>query len=373
MEIESVKLLQTRLDRIKKRYDELEPKPRSVDLDFDSSSDFPLTPLGEGGMPHSRSTITMVQDSPATGSANKAERLLGLGFGMETKEEEGRIGKATNWFMKRVGGKKGSRKDGSSPRSPSPSPSLDSPGGRSGSPFTAGGVFSSPKLAPDASPKIGSTSSPLLRPPPMTPKLPQKNALASPVEPSVSVISGIPSPLPTKGKSTRKPPPPTIMTTPHSPETPIRALRSPRTPGATAGPAGGGAAAAGVAFEFELPTASPRSDSFDRSPVPSSPRRRSQPPSPRGPTSPHMSRSFSKRSSLLPPSTASALDSLLVGGPAPGQGPGDSPSPSGRTSVQTVKEEEEVGYDVKKHAYAIRMLAELEDAQKEVSLYLNPR
>lgn len=32
-----------------------------------------------------------------------------------------------------------------------------------------------------------------------------------------------------------------------------------------------------------------------------------------------------------------------------------------------VKQESEKGYDKKLHAYAIRMLAELEDAQKEVS------
>ena len=154
--------------------------------------------------------------------------------------------------------------------------------------------------------------------------------------------------------STRKAPPPTIMTTPHSPETPILALKSPRSPNPS-----------GVAFEFELPTASPRSDSFDRAPVPSSPRRKSQPPSPRGPASPHMSRSFSKRSSLLPPPTASALDSLLAGSGSESGSP--SSGPGSRKGLEIVKEVEEEGYPVKKHAYAIRMLAELEDAQKEVS------
>lgn len=291
----------------------------------------PLTPI-EGGMSHSRSTITMVQDSPSMGgSSNKAERLLGLGFGMETKEEEGRIGKATNWFKKRVGGKKGSKTPGS--RSPSPSPSND------GSPF-----LQSPK-------PIGGTS-PLLQ----TPKMPIKSTLGSPLLPSSSSSSSsdspketsaqmtLPLPVPpmsASAQSTRKAPPPTILTTHHSPESNSEArVASPRSP-------------SNVAFEFELPTASPRSDAFDPPTPVASPRRQSQPPSPRGPSSPHMSRSFSKRSSLLPPPTASALDSLL--------------GPSQERRKKGAKEVVEEGYPVKMHAYAIRMLAELEDAQKEVS------
>lgn len=35
-------------------------------------------------------------------------------------------------------------------------------------------------------------------------------------------------------------------------------------------------------------------------------------------------------------------------------------------TVKKIDEEEDKGYEAKLHAYAIRMLAELEDAQKEV-------
>jgi hypothetical protein len=67
-----------------------------------------------------------------------------------------------------------------------------------------------------------------------------------------------------------------------------------------------------------------------------------------------MSRSFSKRNSLLPPQTARELETLVSSTP--------------KKVSKGVKGEKERGYDKKLHAYAIRMLAELEDAQKEVSL-----
>lgn len=114
-------------------------------------------------------------------------------------------------------------------------------------------------------------------------------------------------------------------------------------------------------FEFELPLASPRSDTFDPSPspgsVPPSPRRTSAPPSP-APPSPHMSRSFSKRSSLLPPSTAKELEREELLSPR-------SKARAAGGKQRKRKEETDEGYDRKLHAYAIRMLAELEDAQKE--------
>jgi hypothetical protein len=45
-------------------------------------------------------------------------------------------------------------------------------------------------------------------------------------------------------------------------------------------------------------------------------------------------------------------------------------SPSAKRIVRNQRGREVKGYDKKKHAYAVRMLAELEDAQKEVSLRL---
>jgi hypothetical protein len=41
-------------------------------------------------------------------------------------------------------------------------------------------------------------------------------------------------------------------------------------------------------------------------------------------------------------------------------------SPGSKLQLERIQEEER-GYDAKLHAYAIRMFAELEDAQKEVS------
>jgi hypothetical protein len=145
---------------------------------------------------------------------------------------------------------------------------------------------------------------------------------------------------------------PTISTTPalrfSTPEPPA----SPRSPSR-------------VQFEFELPTASPRSDAFDKRPrgnLLSSPAANgsrnnannlnnpNQSHPQRMPASPSMSRSFSKRSSLLHPVAAGVLE-----GPA---------SPSFRRSLATVPEPP--GYEKRLHPYAIRMLAELEDVQREV-------
>lgn len=308
-----MRLLQTRLDRIKKRHDELEPKTTEDAGDIEN---IPLTPV-EGGIPRSRSTITMVTESPRTGSTAKAERLLGLGLGQEVEDGGNRIGKATSWLKKsfttkkkrkgdslggtpEIGGSRSPSIDGASPVIPSSSPSI---------PQTS-------QSASQASPALKQTSRLLASP-----------SLKEPASrSSIDCSSGILSPT-----DERKARPPTIMTT--SPVNP-----APTSPG-------------NFAFEFELPTISPRSDSFDLTPTANSPRRKSQPPSPRQPQSPHMSKSFSKRSSLLPPPTASALEAAI--------------SPKASIIVPVA----EKGYDQKLHAYAIRMLAELEDAQKEVSLH----
>ena len=284
VEIESVRLLQTRLGRIKKRYDELEPREP---VEQEEKVEPNLTPCEGGSLPRSRSTITMVPESPYTGTAPKAEKLLGLGFGAVEKNEmveTPKKGKATNWFKKSFGGKK------------------KKPAAKASS------------VTPTATPDLQSTT----------------RMVSSPVPESPSSSGDGHSPT----DETRKRPP-RITTLDASPIG--KDAKSPST----------------FAFEFELPTMSPRSDTFDPTPTaaPLSPRRKSQPPSPRQPQSPHMSRSFSKRSSLLPPSTAEFLAL-------------ESPHPPRRMTV--VREEDE-GYNSKLHAYAIRMLAELEDAQKEVS------
>ncbi|KAK8865757.1 hypothetical protein IAR55_000904 [Kwoniella newhampshirensis] len=349
VEIESVKLLQTRLDRIKKRHDELEPK--SIEAGELNDDDLALFTPVEGthdaagtGLPRSRSTITMVADSPRTGSANKAERLLGLGFGsindgpVKAEVFDGetgakKVGKATNWFKKSFGGNK-KKKLGAGE---------STPGSENGSP------------SPGSSPAL--KASPNLSQPPSLPVQAQRSPalLESPVSSTEFANESAPSLTEALGQSMRKAKPPTIVTT------------APPTEENSKIKAGGNSSPNTFAFEFELPTTSPRSDTFDPTPTPTpiSPRKNSQPPSPGQPPSPHMSRSFSKRASLLPPSTANVLDKIIE---EEQQREKEKKAQAQLEREQEGKKkevEQEVGYDKKLHAYAIRMLAELEDAQKE--------
>ncbi|KAK6905515.1 hypothetical protein I203_106344 [Kwoniella mangroviensis CBS 8507] len=361
VEIESVKLLQTRLDRIKRRHDELEPKPYGLDEETKEEQFVPTTPVSEygfNGIPRSKSTITMVAESPKyMAPVNKAEKLLGLGLGIDGQSEShgkiqnqveqgndvtggpgssGKIGKATNWLKKSFGTKK-KRKDSSSPSPPSNtvSPML--------------GESDASSSSPSASPNIGTGQ---FKPSPRIPEIHTK----PPSAPSSPELS--PTELTVAPSTARKGKPPTILT------------GSPAAGGNT-----GSKSPNTFSFEFELPTTSPRSDTFDPTPQPqpSSPssaaRRTSQspppPPSSPGrtgpPASPHMSRSFSKRSSLLPPKTASALEGLIKEEDKEKLRSLDSHS----SSLSAGTKEEDKGYDKRLHAYAIRMLAELEDAQKE--------
>ena len=73
-----------------------------------------------------------------------------------------------------------------------------------------------------------------------------------------------------------------------------------------------------------------------------------------------MSRSFSKRNSLLPSQTAKELEAALAAETKENM-------KEEKRKERRKKSKDEEGYDRKLHAYAIRMLAELEDAQKEVS------
>lgn len=337
VEIESVRLLQTRLDAIKRRHDELEPRqPSESEMDL-----APRTPTAPG-IPRSRSTITMVPDSPQP--ATRAERLLGLGLGGPTAEEDKDAKAKSSWWKRTLGGKaatasKTGKKKGS-PSLPDVSPLVPAVTLLSSSPTVSG---SSPPARSRLEPVLGS---PVLLGPPSPSSPSSSSSSSSPYINGNGNSSGPgsgPSPglsssptSPGGGINRRKAPPPRIATS-----------GPPRTPEAQG-------AKAAFQFEFELPTASPRSDAFDPITSPGSPstgpgtsRRSSQPASPRGPTSPHMSAQFSKRSSLLPPSTATALDSL------------------GGTGLRVPFIPRDPGYPKRLHAYAIRMLAELEDAQKE--------
>lgn len=335
VEMESVQLLQSRLDSIKRRHDQLEPGQMGdnddkdqEDMEFRAST--PVASGGAaGGITRSRSTITMVTDSPSAGNAHKAERLMGLGLGVG--EDDKRIGgKAANWFKKLGKNKKRRDREEDSP-SPVP-PFSQSPPSDSASLFapTQSSSAGSSPLA-NSVPKLPGVMDGPASPPMSSPSTSSESNECDTTEaPSSGEARGA-----GQGKKLR---PPMILT--HSPSEP---------------PIGGNNA---FSFEFELPTTSPRSDNFDPIPTltPTSPRKPSQPPSPsqpHGPGSPHMSRSFSKRSSLLPPSTARELESMLSAASTP-------------RKETKVKQTPEQGYDKKLHAYAIRMLAELEDAQKEV-------
>lgn len=397
--------MQTRLDRIKKRHDELEPLLNaavaaandSTDLaDVSAALDRPVTPVngtprhgGEGSLTRSRSTITMVTESPRSAPSNKAERLLGLGFGaMDTngssRIEDGASAAASGsggkkkmgWFKKlggggSAGGKKSKKnKDGNQDASPATSSIYSSSPGRSPSPspqpsYGSPAQRNSP-LQP--SPNLGQRYTPNLPPSSLSAQSYLSPEVDSPTVSSESAGSD------SSTTSSRKAPPPQITTTsPQLSDDPVFGTL-PAASGDKVSSAPAQPAAAGFAFEFELPTASPRSDTFDPAPInplmPTSPHRNSLPSSPRQPQSPHMSRSFSKRSSLLPPDTAKALEGIMAAVEHPPAGAQSPKTPPPVRAAELARIEEEArnkGYDKKLHAYAIRMLAELEDAQKEVS------
>jgi hypothetical protein len=125
------------------------------------------------------------------------------------------------------------------------------------------------------------------------------------------------------------------------------------------------------AFEF---AGSPRSDSFDNpplSPFSLSPPSASDPSSSSTTTgadssstiiaskapSQRMSRSFSKRSSLLTPLAQIVLEGLKEGRPVSGV--------SSSASVEQQQPEEEKGYEKRLHPYAVKFFAEIEDCMGE--------
>ncbi|KIR67572.1 hypothetical protein I314_01989 [Cryptococcus bacillisporus CA1873] len=334
-EIQTVRLLQTRLGCIKRRHDELEPKAAVAEVTEEENSYTPVSPLDEeeSFMPRSRSTITMVTDAPSNVPIDNAERLFGLGLGavntprgvleIDPVTGSNKFGKAAKWLKKNFKNKKkGKWMAGSTLGTVDGSPTMlsdtDSPG-----------LETSPEIFGGPRPLKELGSSPLV--PPQTPPTNSEDWSES----STSITT-------------------TSTSTSTSSITPPSQCK-PKLPAIITSPSGRGRSRGSFTFEFEIPTMSPRSDTFDATPT--SPRQSSQPPplSPRKPTSPHMSKSFSKRSSLLPPSTANALESIME---------------SEREKEKEKKKAEEKlrqekGYDKRLHPYAIRMLGELEDAQKE--------
>ncbi|WVN85624.1 uncharacterized protein L203_100773 [Cryptococcus depauperatus CBS 7841] len=332
LEVQTVRLLQTRLDCIKRRHDELEPKTVSDSADQNPMA-AGLSEEEESQMLRSRSTITMVADAPTLLSTDNAERLLGLGVG-EVKTQKGGIevdptngsnkfGKAAKWLKKNFGNKKKGKLSVYSPGLLETSPSPSSDGGDSLQLGPNRNLTDASRVS--ANPRISS----LL--PPATPPKDAKIKVSNEDDETTLDLSLTTTP------PSRKHKPPTIITTPSD---------SRQSQG-------------GFTFEFELPTMSPRSDAFDP-PTPTSPRRSAKSSSsPRKqPVSPHMSKSFSKRSSLLPPSTANALNSIM-------ESEKEKNEKEKKRKMEADKLREEKGYDKRLHPYAIRMFGELEDAQKE--------
>lgn len=298
-EITTAALLNRRLEHIRKRHDELEPAPPA---EISNAVQAALRQsFGSAGPSRgAKSTITMVEGSPGRGAAasdastTKSERILGFsspnmsGSDGESPEliQNGTMSKASKWFKKSFGGS-GKPKKGKS----------------------AGGSESESESERPTTTSTGKSAS--------------RPSLDAPV----SILQ---APSTAASDSSLRP---------ISPAAP----RSP-TP---------------VQFEFELPMSSPRSDTFDNRPAPMSPRKSSSTTTQgaatssgsasRVPASPHMSRSFSKRSSLLPQQTASVLASPLT--------------QSQRRSL--IMAPDVPAYDKRLHPYCIRMLAELEDVQKE--------
>jgi hypothetical protein len=316
MEVATIQLLNDRLERIRRRHDELEPTILPDILEgaepVDNSR---LSVNSAGGLVRSRSTITMVQ-SPATpdNKVTRAERLLGLAPPSPHSDTERpeviqpkAKAKATSWFKKSFGKQKKRKVSGGGEME------LESEDVR--------GIRASLEDQSDSTMRLPSSTA--VNGWPRGPDVLTEKPGGDISPDSNDSFEGELSALQPRGVSY-----------PHLEEQHPPALRSPTQ----------------IAFEFELKTASPRSDTFDTVTSPSSPRSPTTSATPpRLPASPQMSRSFSKRSSLLHPVAAVRLD-----GPA---------SPSYRRSLAAMPEPP--AYDKRLHPYCIRMLAEFEDVQKE--------
>ncbi|KAJ9108791.1 hypothetical protein QFC21_000111 [Naganishia friedmannii] len=330
MELSVVQLLNASLEKIRARHDELEPH-----LIVDERGDTevytgPFESAGRG-IVRSRSTITMVDAIERLPSfeqeSTNAEQLLGLvpaspsaeTFGGEDEPEvitSKAKAKSPSWFKKSFGKSKKTKRAGpedSDNESPTSSgrPSLEGPS----APLPIS--ILKPTIAAATSTTAGSDT-----------------ALFTNFSDGLSTdCQGPIRSGPTASESSLTPSPGAQQVSQNRASAPTSPVQ--RT------------------FEFELPTASPRSDTFDRPTMPGSPsllgnNMASNPP--KLPASPHMSRSFSKRSSLLHPMAVSAIDGSF--------------NPAIRKPLVSVLIQQPP-YDKRFHPYCIRMLAELEDVRRE--------
>lgn len=312
VEVNVVQLLSASLEKIRRRHDELEPKKDQEESHEDLDASINQSLAAHKGLVRSRSTITMVETIEAQPSHEQevtaAEQLLGLVpsspvVGDSNADEPEVIAttkakaKSASWFKKPFTKTKKAKR-------PSAEDS-DSDSASSGRPSLEAAVPAQPKS--------------ILKP----------TSAAS--RTAISQTGGPVSAQNQTDEAGHHARQQESHNQPHTPKSPIQKT-----------------------FEFELPTASPRSDTFDRPTIPGSPSRLGASIStnpPKLPASPHMSRSFSKRSSLLHPAAASALEASATRGM--------------RKPAMSVLAERPP-YDKRLHPYCIRMLAELEDVRKEV-------
>jgi hypothetical protein len=310
VEVNVVQLLNASLEKIRRRHDELEPKKDQDESREDLDASINQSLASHRGLVRSRSTITMVEtvESPPCfeQEVTEAEQLLGLvpsspvagdfnGDEPEVIATKAKV-KSASWFKKPFTKTKKSKR-----------PSIDdsdSDSASSGRPSLEAGAPPQPRsiLKPATSSSTTAKA--------------KTNGLHQPQS------------RPDESRQTHQE---MKHIQPHAPKSPVQKT-----------------------FEFELPTASPRSDTFDNPTIPGSPSRLGPSPStnpPKLPPSPHMSRSFSKRSSLLHPAAATAIEA---------------PTSQGSRKPFISVLAERPPYDKRLHPYCIRMLAELEDVRREV-------
>ncbi|CED83461.1 Uncharacterised protein family UPF0592 [Phaffia rhodozyma] len=416
-ELYTIKLLNNRLEAIRVRHGEIEPSVLGTILDEEEDCPSGQNAHGEdsetvgGGIHRSKSTIAMVplikqpslqRSEEALSAPAKVEQLdaRALSLTAESIPTDGLpsspLGKATQWFKKSFGAKK--KRSGAGKGMPSPTRStlyginevsddLEIDSDPYASPTKSTSTRSS-MISTSASVPTGSTS--VSVPPPIqTPVFlaptttSYKHDLSSPVRSSFESSSSSPlssnfSDIEQKNFNQRP-----YGSSAVSARAPLNESSSGlatnnvftvSTPESTSPDLSTAPAAHSGVFSFDF-AQTPVSDSFDSSQLTSS---GSSVSSAAGSSSnglalapghvsatPRMSRSFSKRSSLLTPLASTLLERLAMLGE----------EEENASTSEKEKEKErssKKGYDRKLHPYAIRMLAELEDTMVEYNEWFGP-
>lgn len=409
-EVHMVATLNSRLERIRRRHADLEPSVLGTILEDDTASS--LAPPPSPGLKRSRSTIAMVRlpseasnlaadeyvpsgDGRPAGPAARPASVLDPGAEIMAGAGGSAVGKATQWFKRSFGGgsaggkkKRGSGDDLSSQLSSktltgitedasegatSPiSPAHPLPRSPSATTTQHPPLFSAlPAPAPQQSmlsPARSSFESSGLPSPAdffFSEEEERKLATADAFQPSGLALPGatLPRNNPFINASLAANPPPSPTTSlasytfgsrgstdsTYSSDTATpTAAQSPSNP---TGVFSFGFAASPVSDSFEINASAPTVPSI----VLPSGQSAHPPPSPISPTSNRMSRSFSRRSTLLTPLASHILEDLANAGE----------EPSKISAAFAAQREKDAGYDKKLHPYAVQFLAELELTMEE--------